>query len=57
MSGLQVNSDWGQAYYAIDRLGIAFAEGVAVAREVNNGVITYEIKQVKPPVKINPQIP
>ena len=42
MSGINVYSDWAIAKWEISRLGISFAESVAIACEINGEEITYE---------------
>lgn len=42
MSGIPIQSDWAAARWEIDRRGIAFAESVAIAKEISNEIITYE---------------
>lgn len=40
--GVTAQSQWSGAKWKINRLGIAFAESVAIASEIKNGVISYE---------------
>jgi hypothetical protein len=42
MSGIPIQSDWALAKWEINRLGIAFAESVAIANEIKGGNISYE---------------
>lgn len=42
MSGIAIQSDWAIATWEINRLGIAFAESIAIAKEIKNGNIKYE---------------
>ena len=42
MSGIPMQSEWAIAMWGISRLGIAFAESVAIANEIKNGHIFYE---------------
>lgn len=42
ISGMPVESDWGMARWESSRLGIAFAESVAIAKEIKNGEISFE---------------
>ncbi len=42
MSSIPIQSDWSFAKWQIDRLGIAFAESVAIANEIKGGKISYE---------------
>jgi hypothetical protein len=42
MSGIPIQSDWSLAKWEINRLGIAFAESVAIANEIKDGKISYE---------------
>lgn len=42
MSGVAVHSNWAMAKWEINRLGIAFAESVAIAKEIKNGIISFD---------------
>jgi hypothetical protein len=42
MSGIPVHSDWAIASWEINRLGMAFAESLAIAKEINNAEIFFE---------------
>lgn len=42
VAGMTLSQDWAVAKWGIDRLGIAFAESVAVAYEIEGGRISYE---------------
>jgi predicted transcriptional regulator len=42
MSGIPIQADWAIAKWEINRLGIAFAESVAIANEIENGHVSYE---------------
>jgi hypothetical protein len=41
MSGIPVSSDWAIAKWEINRLGISFAESVAIANKIKNGRVSY----------------
>jgi hypothetical protein len=43
ISGLNYNADWASATWEISKLGIAFAEGLAVAQGIKNSSITFEM--------------
>lgn len=42
MSGIPMQSDWATASWEINRLGMAFAESLAIAKEIKEGTITFE---------------
>lgn len=42
ISGLPVQSQWEEASWEISRLGVAFAESVAIAVSIENGIISYD---------------
>ena len=42
MSGMAIQSEWGPAKWEVNRLGIAFAESVAIASKIKNGNISYQ---------------
>jgi len=42
MSGIPMQSDWAIATWEISRLGMAFAESLAIAKEIKEGIITFE---------------
>lgn len=42
MGGVSMQSEWATASWEINRLGMAFAESLAVAKEIKDGIITYE---------------
>ena len=41
ITGIPVQSSWAIARWGIDRPGIAFAESVAIANEIENGIISF----------------
>jgi hypothetical protein len=42
MGGIPMQSEWSTASWEINRLGMAFAESLAIAKEIKEGIITYE---------------
>jgi hypothetical protein len=48
MSGIPMQSDWQISKWEKSRSGIAFAESEAIANEIKNGIISYDIDKVVP---------
>lgn len=42
MGGIPMQSEWSTASWEINRLGMAFAESLAIAKGIKDGIITYE---------------
>lgn len=42
IAGMTLSQDWATAKWEVSRLGLAFAESVAIAREIKGGRISYE---------------
>jgi len=43
ISGSNYNADWASATWEISKLGVAFAEGFAIAQNIENGHITFDM--------------
>ena len=41
-NGVSITSEWAQSQWSSDRPGIAFAESVAIAKSIENGIIRFK---------------
>jgi len=42
IAGMPITNEWGRVVFEVNRMGIAFAECVAVAREIPGAIISYD---------------
>ena len=56
VSGIPVISDWAEAKWEINRLGIAFSESVVIASQIKNSHLYYDLSEKKPSINLQTNI-
>jgi hypothetical protein len=56
VSGIPIFSDWAEAKWEINRLGIAFSESVVIASQIKNSYVYYDLSEKKPPINLQTNI-